>query len=165
MITRKDIIIYVDMDDTLCDFLGEYRKRKLENDTLTYPQSIHGFFTNLSPLEDAIESYKLLEKHFDVRILTAPSVMNPSCYTEKRLWVEQHLGMDACHKMIICPDKSLLKGEFLIDDSITKGQLEFEGEFLRFGTDNITWKSIISYFDKLSTFDLFLIKLRKWLRR
>lgn len=157
--TRKDVIIYVDMDDVMCDFLGAFHKEKhTEN---KFPQSRHGFFKELTPLDKAIESYKKLEKIYDVRILTAPSVRNPMCYTEKRLWVEEHLGMDACDKMNICPDKSKLRGEFLIDDSITKGQLEFEGKLLRFGKEYKDWDSIISYFDNLSMLEILWIKIKK----
>lgn len=151
------------MDDTLCDFIGEYRKRKTEDNK--YPQSNKGFFEDLPPLLDAINGYKILEKYFDVRILTAPSVLNPLCYTEKRLWVEKHLGMEACHKMIICPDKSLLKGHFLIDDSITKGQDKFEGKLLRFGHAKYSnWYCILKYFKKLNWFELFKIKVKRLLK-
>jgi 5'(3')-deoxyribonucleotidase len=49
-------------------------------------------------------------------------------------------------KLILCPDKSLVKGDYLIDDDIKHGQLTFEGEHIRFGSSNFPdWKSVIKY--------------------
>jgi 5'-nucleotidase len=71
----------------------------------------------------------------DVHILTAPSIYNPLCYTEKRLWVEDHLGFDAVNRLIIAPDKSLLRGDVLIDDQAEgRGQDCFKGSLMLFGS-------------------------------
>ena len=43
-------------------------------------------------------------------------------------------------------DKSLLKGDYLIDDTTEHGQLKFDGEFLKFGSDRFeNWKLIVDY--------------------
>ena len=96
---------YIDMDGVLANFDKAYWDER--TDLMAYPQATQGFFENLEPIEDAIASYNYLNNRYDVRIATAPSVMNPLCYTEKRLWVEKHLGMHAVGRMIIIPDKSL----------------------------------------------------------
>ncbi len=50
MITNTaSTIIYVDMDDTLCDFRAAYNKHRQDHPETTYPQSIPGFFKNLEP--------------------------------------------------------------------------------------------------------------------
>jgi 5'-nucleotidase len=58
-------------------------------------------------MPNAIEVYQWLSNQdsIDLYILTAPSVRNPSSYTEKRLWVGEHLGLDAAYKLIISPNK------------------------------------------------------------
>lgn len=134
--------IYVDMDNVLCDFSKAYLAKKSEE--YFYPQAHFGFFKNLEPIENAIKSFRILEKYYDVWILTSPSIYNPLSYSEKREWVEQHLGFDTCRKLILSPDKSLFKGEYLIDDNIHDG---FEGEHLHFGKGNQypDWDSIIFY--------------------
>lgn len=138
--------VYVDMDGVLCDYAGAYKRDIESNPTQIYPQSQFGFFLNLEPLENAIETFKMLEKHFDMWILTRPSVYNVMCYTEKAMWVKNHLGFDIQCKTIIACDKSLLKGDFLIDDTTQFGQTEFEGEFIHFGTDKFPdWKTIRNY--------------------
>jgi len=51
------------------------------------------------------------------------------------------------NKMILCPDKSLVKGEFLIDDDNRHGQSEFEGEHIHFGKDDNfkNWTEVVEY--------------------
>lgn len=136
-------IIYIDMDDTICDFISEYHKmRKLEPD-VKYPQSIKGFFLGLKPLQNAIESVNILREKFDVYILTRPSYMNPLCYTEKRIWIEDHFDLEFCQKLIICPNKDLLIGDYLIDDMPWPG---FKGEQIQYGIPPYeTWKNILKY--------------------
>ena len=148
--TKK--IIYIDMDDVLCNF-SKARAKALEIEPETiYPQSQYGFFRNLEPMEEAIKSVHTLldDDKFDVYILTAPSVLNPMCYTEKRDWVEKHLGMDMAHRLIISPHKNLNKGDYLIDDNIEgKGQERVEGTLIHFGSNDYPdWNSVMDYFYK-----------------
>ena len=145
-------IVYIDMDDTLADFMGAYETARERNPAMMFPQAEYGFFANLEPLEDAIESVQRLldSEHLSPYILTAPSTINPLCYTEKRIWVEQHLGMEMVERLIISPDKSLLKGDYLIDDIPEgKGQENFEGELLQFASPAYPdWQSVMSYLMK-----------------
>ena len=134
--------IYVDMDDTICDFSSSYRHKYTHE--LQYPQSQIDFFRKLKPIKNSLISLSILSDNYDVWILTRPSIINPMCYTEKRLWVEDHLGIDWCKKLIICPDKSLMIGDYLIDD---KPWTEFKGTQLLFGSDKYPdWESILKYF-------------------
>lgn len=136
--------VYIDMDNTLCDFQGKSEEMKIKSKgTLVYPQSQYGFFTSLEPLPGALAAYRQLEEVYEVYILTAPSYMNPLCYTEKRVWVEQHLGLETTKNLIICKRKGLLKGNFLIDDHLYP---EFEGEQLLFGQDPFkNWAAVLDY--------------------
>lgn len=131
------------MDDTICDFMGPFRSGDFK---LKYPQSKVGFFLDLKPLEYAIEAVKLLQEKYDVWILTRPSIKNTHCYTEKAEWIKKYFGEQMLEKLILCPDKSLVKGDYLIDDDIKHGQKQFEGEHIQFGTSNFpNWKSVIKY--------------------
>ena len=53
-------IVYIDMDDTLCDFQGAFSEALKLNPTVRYPQSQYRFFANLLPIEGAIETVKRL---------------------------------------------------------------------------------------------------------
>jgi 5'-nucleotidase len=102
-------------------------------------------------MPNAIDVYQWLnnQDNVDLYILTAPSVRNPSSYTEKQLWVKQHLGLDAAYKLIISPNKGLNLGHYFIDDYIEcKGQENFEGKILQFGSSKYPdCKSIRRFFE------------------
>ena len=142
------------MDDVLCNFKKGV-KDKILTPTLSeetfphFPQSMVGFFILLEPIEGAINAIKTLEKNYDVWILTRPSFLNIHCYTEKAVWIKKYLGYEMQKKLILCGDKSLVKGDYLIDDSIKDGQDRFEGKLIRFGSNDFpTWKEVMEYFSK-----------------
>jgi len=131
------------MDDVLCDYSHAHAKALIQNPSQGFPQSQHGFFENLAPIEGGLETVKHLKKsnNYEPYILTAPSERNPLSYTEKRLWIEKHLGFDFVERLIICSDKSLLRGDILIDDHISgKGQENFAGQLIHFGSEEfLNW--------------------------
>ena len=131
------MIVYVDMDDTLCDFSGAFSEALTRNPGIRFPQSQYRFFANLKPISDGIETVKLLRAsdRFDPYILSAPSIRNPLSYTEKREWVERHFGLDFCGRLILCENKALLRGDILIDDFASgKEQEHFQGRLIQFGS-------------------------------
>lgn len=136
--------VYVDMDGVLCDYMDmsrRYRKRTPEN---AFPQASYGFFRDMIPMEGAVEAYGWLHENFDTWILTRPSVLNPMCYTEKREWVERHLGIEVCEKLIMCTEKGLLKGDYLIDDMPWPS---FEGQQITFGSEEFkNWTMTLDFF-------------------
>ena len=143
-------IVYIDMDDTICDYTGLWSIYKEKFPTVQYPQSKFGFFSRLKPIEGALEAINLLEKYYDVFILTRPSIKNLHSYSEKAEWVEKYLGEKYLEKLILCPNKSLVKGDFLIDDYDKNGQTEFEGEFIKFKTELFpNWESVVKYLIKI----------------
>lgn len=137
------------MDGVIADFIGSFRKW-YHPETNKFPQSNWGFFANLEPIEGGVEAVKELMEYYDVYILTRPSYQNILCYTEKRIWIEKYFGLEFCKKIIMSCNKSLLKGDYLIDDTLEHGQTEFEGELLHFGSGNSyeDWNSIKEYLIK-----------------
>ena len=142
-------IVYVDMDEVLVNFRKGYLNAIEKNPTMKYPQAEYGFWVNLEPIEGGIEAVKDLIKsdEYDVYILTAPSIHNPLCYAEKRVWIEKYFGLDFVNHLIISPNKGLSKGHYLIDDNIEgKGQEDFEGELIHFSYERFPdWKSVRKY--------------------
>ena len=143
MQTQK--LLYVDMDDVLCDYTNAYNTIKAQRPDIEFPQSVPGFFENLEPMDNAVRSFLDLAGRFDIHILSAPSVFNPLCYTEKRIWVEKHLGFEFAHNLILATNKGLLKGDYLIDDYVAgRGQEHFEGELIHFSSKQYPdWLSIV----------------------
>ena len=134
------------MDGVLADFSKAYLEQYSSD--MKFPQAAYGFFLNLDPMPGAIDAFNVLSRRYDVWIATAPSIHNPMCYTEKRAWVEKHLGMWAVEKLIIIPDKSLLLGDYLIDDNTSgKGQDRFQGKLIHFkgSWDDILKKHLLKH--------------------
>ena len=145
---------YVDMDDTLCDFSGQAYLDLQAEPNIMWPQSQHGFFTKLRPLSNAIESMKELEAMGeDVWILTRPSVDNPLCYTDKFLWIREHLGIEFARRLILCTDKGRVgdENDVLIDDFDWKTPnphiiTVWKGEQIRFGEGEFpNWVETMKY--------------------
>lgn len=149
------MIIYIDMDDVLCDFSGAHKRALELNPVISIPQSLFGFYQKLNPLPGAIETLKALygSSSYTPYILTAPSIKNPFSYTEKRVWIEEWLGYPFVERLIICSHKGLLKGDILIDDnSCGRGQELFEGKLIHFGSAKFpNWQSINKELNLLTT--------------
>ncbi|GHA18949.1 hypothetical protein GCM10008090_30780 [Arenicella chitinivorans] len=144
-------IVYIDMDDTLCNFKNSYKQSLIDRPEITWPHSQCGFFVHLEPLPQALETVNLLieSNKYDPYILTSPSVRNPNSYIEKRIWIEQYFGLNFCKKLIISPNKALNIGDYLIDDNVQgKGQENFQGELIHFGSKAFpNWESIARYLE------------------
>jgi len=142
----KRKIIYVDMDGVTCNFDKASRKAIIENPSQRYPQSQWGFFLKLEEIPGAIEGIRKLQERYDVWILTRPSFKNVNCFTEKAQWILDHFDFNLLEKTIMCGDKSLLKGDYLIDDRNTDNQSEFEGEWIEFGNYKFPdWENVVNY--------------------
>ncbi len=145
-------LLYIDMDGVLADAEARMKewsiKLGIDVDTLFKKKFYHtpGFYADLPPMKDAVESFKLLAQRYEVYILSAPSWENPSCYTDKRLWVEKFLGDAAYKRLILTNDKSLFGGRALIDDRMKYGVTKFKGEHIHFGSEKFPdWKAILTY--------------------
>ncbi len=152
----RKYIVYIDMDDVICDYSNAYKMSIKLNPTLKFPQSKMNFFVNLKPVKGSIKAINFLldQNILDTYILTSPSVRNPHCYTEKRIWVEDYFNLELARKLIISSNKGLLKGDFLIDDhNAGRGQENFEGQLIHFGTKKFrNWEAVIDFLmEKINT--------------
>lgn len=134
------------MDGVLANFkeimdkFAEPRFKDIKVDNIT------NIFRTLNPIDDAIGSYKRLSEHFEVYILSTAPWNNPSAWTDKLLWVKEHLGDSVNKNLILTHNKGLLHGDFLVDDRITNGVEDFSGEHIHFGTDGFeTWAKVENY--------------------
>ncbi|MBK6605337.1 MAG: hypothetical protein IPG24_07585 [Leptospiraceae bacterium] len=136
----KKKILYVDLDGVLADY------ESAKATTTEKERKQKGFFENLPPIEGAIEAFKKLSKKYETYFLSTAPWTNIHAPSEKRIWVEKHLGRYAFKKLILTHNKGLLKGDFLIDDRIRNGVKEFEGEHIHFGSEKFkTWKDVLNY--------------------
>lgn len=125
--------IYVDLDDTVLDFLeylcsvhnqlnagANYNKEMLKewSDGKKYFGKyfdVEGIYINLTFKEDAINVLTRLSKRHHVKILTAfPSSISAK---EKVEFVQKYMPFIGLENLTLTWDKALLKGDMLIDDS------------------------------------------------
>lgn len=52
----------------------------------------------------------------DIRFVSAPYVSNPTCASDKLAWIERHYGASWAQRVILTTDKTLVRGDVLIDD-------------------------------------------------
>jgi 5'-nucleotidase len=132
--------VFFDMDGVLCNFDAH---RDLGND----PEGV-GFFLGLSPFQEGIDLYlELLRAGHLVLIASTPSWSSPSSWSEKRVWVEEHLGDAGKKALILTHRKDLLVGHYLIDDRTKNGAGEFPGTLILFGSPGFPdWRSVRKFF-------------------
>jgi 5'-nucleotidase len=136
-------IILIDLDGPLADFEGEFLKKWKEkfpgeffipfeqrktfflNDE--YPEHLRdkataiiaaeGFFADISPVANGISTVKeMTSLGHKVFICTSDIYGNKTGLADKRTWVQKHLGHDLAKTMIFTRDKTLIHGDYLIDD-------------------------------------------------
>ena len=139
-------IVYVDMDGVLSDFNStaeshpDFRKKGFR------PDLIPGIFRNLEMIDGAREGFEFLMENFETYILSSPSWDNYNSWTHKRLWVSENLGESIRKRLILSHNKSLLRGDYLIDDNPWNGAKDFDGEWLQFGSERFpNWDSINAF--------------------
>ncbi|MGH9687695.1 MAG: 5' nucleotidase, NT5C type [Candidatus Acidiferrales bacterium] len=136
------------MDNVLVDFqsglaslpaamLGKYAGHE---------DDIPGIFTNTRSMRGAIESFTEFAGLFDAYILSTAPWENPSAWSDKVLWVQQHLGEVAYKRLILTHHKDLSRGDFLIDDRVKHGVDRFQGEHIHFGSEQYPdWPAVMTY--------------------
>ena len=137
------MIILIDQDNVLADFDGGFLtewRRQFPTEVFVpfeqrqefyvykdYPKELKekivsvytapGFILNLPRLDGALEAVtQLVELGHEVRICSSPLSSYQNCVEEKYAWVERHFGKDFTKKIILAKDKTVIRGDLLIDD-------------------------------------------------
>jgi len=143
--------ILIDMDGVIADFDQEFLQRwrdrhadkfyiPVEERTVfyvkdEYPEELKplvaeillesSFFRDMLPVPGAQEALtEMRDMGLEVFICSSPLSTYNHCVLEKYEWVEKHLGPAWTKQVILTKDKTIIKGNFLIDDkpSITGAQ-------------------------------------------
>ena len=148
------MIIQIDMDGVLVDFQSgiDAMPKDLVREYDGHFDNIPGIFSQMKPMEGAIEAFRELSKNFNVFICSTAPWDNPTAWSDKIKWVQKYLGKEANRKLTLTHNKQLVIGDFLIDDRTANGADRFQGEHIHFGTngDYKDWDSVLSYFRNLS---------------
>lgn len=141
-------ILYIDMDNVLVDFPSGIARlpadvaAKYGDDLDEAP----GIFSLMDPMPGAIEAYKELADKFDTYILSTSPWKNPSAWSDKLCWVQEHLPELAYKRLILSHHKNLNVGDYLVDDRTRNGADKFDGEHIHFGTAAFPgWPEVLEY--------------------
>jgi 5'(3')-deoxyribonucleotidase len=146
--------IFVDMDDVMADatqkfcdiYKAEYGITIAKHDFIgksfidviplehqRFVQEYHfqkGFFRDLQVIPHSQEVIQKLARKYEIFIATA-AMEFPYSFNEKYDWLKEHFPYISWHHIIFCGDKSILKGDYLIDDHL-KNLRGFEGKAIVF---------------------------------
>ncbi len=146
--------LYIDLDNVLVDFpsalplvdaslLAQYEG---------HLDDIPGFFGLMRPMDGAVESFEELATLFDTYILSTSPWENPSAWSDKLLWVKEHLGAPAYKRLILSHHKHLNIGHYFVDDRRKNGADRFTGEHILFGSDAFPdWRAVTAYLRRNAT--------------
>lgn len=147
-------IICVDMDEVIADALSEHLLRynrdfgcnitvddlhgkwlwdyiPADRQAVLYEyMSTEDFFEVLGVMPDAQRVLARLQTRYDVFIATAAMEV-PTSFNAKFKWLEKHFPFIPPSRIVFCGDKSILAGDFLIDDNPRQLRL-FRGEGILF---------------------------------
>lgn len=100
-----------------------------------------GFFAGFEPYKGAAEAMNaMVGRGWDVFVVTSPLLTNVTCGDDKFGWMDHHIGFGWSDRTIITRDKTLVRGDVLIDDKpVIKGRL------------TPTWKHVV--FDRTYNHD------------
>ena len=130
--------ILIDLDNTIADWDGELfrqlpdldRSKRVTNWCIykCFPENINeiqqvickaGFYENLPPIPNAIESVKALSLNgYSICFVTAPPENNIHAIPDKISWIRKHFGNDFVSKLIFTSQKHMVDGDILIDDKV-----------------------------------------------
>lgn len=136
------------MDGVIVDFVSALKLQSEETlkEYKGREDEIPGLFSQMQPMPRALDAVRKLSEHYDCYILSTAPWGNPSAWSDKVRWITKYLD-DVFHKkMVITHCKHLCKGDILIDDRDKHGVLEFEGEWIQFGSDRFPdWDSVLNH--------------------
>lgn len=133
-------LILVDMDGVLADWETEYvdTHRRLFPDLhvsdvgtrtdfrTTEDSAVDvwadvGLFRRMRPYAGIREAFAEIENELgaEIRICSSPAYKNKSCLRDKTDWLTEHLGEQYARSAVFTKDKTLVMGDYLIDDNPT----------------------------------------------
>jgi len=118
-------IVFIDMDGVIADFDGALALPVRDPPEMF----IKGFFRNLKVMPGAINAVNqlLTMEHLKLYIGSKPSTDNLHSSMEKYEWIAEHFPPLLKRIVLVC-DKSLLRGDYLIDDDKDLHQQNQQGK-------------------------------------
>lgn len=135
--------VFIDMDGVIVDFEAYMQTTGMNSHEVKHAP---GSYLNMQPIPGALDAVRsVIDMGFEVWIATKPPTGVAHAYSDKVLWILQHLP-ELKRNVIITHDKGLLgdSDDFLCDDRPHKANCErFQGTLLRF-VDGFHWNEALT---------------------
>ncbi len=89
-----------------------------------------GFFRDLAVMQEAVEVMRELYENYEVYIVSTAAEFKHS-YKDKWEWLEEHFPFIHFSRIVFCGNKSIVHGDYMIDDKVSNLE-SFNGEGLLF---------------------------------
>lgn len=132
--------IFVDMDGVVVDF---NKFKAISGLTGEEIKKLPGAYLDMDPIPGALDGVRsLIGMGHEVWLATKPPTGIPDAYADKVKWALRYLP-ELKRRIILTHDKSLLRGDMLIDDRPHKANADkFQGRLIKFG-ENIGWTEVL----------------------
>jgi 5'-nucleotidase len=74
-----------------------------------------GFFRNLPVMKDSVEVLEEMNRRYEIFIVSAATEF-PNSLTEKYHWLMENFPFFTWQQLVLCGDKKMISGDFMIDD-------------------------------------------------
>ncbi|VEI57535.1 Uncharacterized protein conserved in bacteria [Pasteurella multocida] len=134
-------LLYVDIDNVLVDFKSgiDQLPEEVQIEYQGRLDEVPNIFSLMKPMENAIQSLYILDKYYDIYILSTSPWGNPTAWIDKLNWIQHYFGKEKdsllYKRLILSHHKNLNKGDYIIDDRTANGVDKFEGEHIHFGSE------------------------------
>jgi 5'(3')-deoxyribonucleotidase len=142
--------IIIDMDEVIADPMGEminwykteyghpidYQKMLGGSWVKGFPEEHHslirerlfaeGFFRQLPVMKDAVEVLGEMNKQYEIFIVSAATEF-PNSLKDKLEWLTEHFPFLTWRQLVLCGDKRMVSGDYMIDDHVRNLQ-HFNGK-------------------------------------
>lgn len=86
-------------------------------DAINFVKYRTGFYAEMQPIPGAIEAVvEMAFQGHSVWFCSSPEIYNESCESDKKSWLMRHMGDAWAKRLILTRDKTLVRGDYLIDD-------------------------------------------------
>lgn len=133
--------VIIDMDEVIADPMGDMiewynkayqlevdREKMLVGSWLKgFPEQHHelikerllsiGFFRNLPVMKDSVEVIREMNNRYEVFIVSA-AMEFPNSLKDKLDWLLEHFSFLTWKQVVLCGDKKLIHGDYMIDDHV-----------------------------------------------
>lgn len=140
-------ILYIDLDNVVVDFMSGVMAidgEIVKNYEGRFDE-IPNVFSKMLPMDGAVEAIEQLAAHYEVYFLSTAPWKNPSAWSDKLEWVQKYFPVIGYKRLILTHNKQLNLGDYLIDDRLTNGAVEFTGELILFDAEIIDWNYVVEY--------------------